>query len=77
MIFIYTQENCPACEKLKSKLTTEGTKFVERDASRLKSLEDGIDKEALVEASMQNMELPVVVEMHDKSDVVKHFLERN
>ena len=77
MYFVYTKEDCPACEKVKSKLTAEGTKFVERDASRLRSLEDEIDKEALVEASMQNMELPVVVEIYGKAEAAKHFLERN
>lgn len=61
MIYLYTAENCPKCEILKKKYRTEGIRFVERNADRIKQPEDEIDQEALVQASMQNMELPVEV----------------
>lgn len=60
--YIYTQENCPKCEDLKARLTLEGEHFVERDAARLKKPIDEIDREGLIEASMCNMELPIIVE---------------
>ncbi|OOP57558.1 MAG: hypothetical protein AYP45_02600 [Candidatus Brocadia carolinensis] len=61
MIYLYTAENCPKCEILKKKYRAEGIRFVERNANRIKQPEDEIDQEALVQASMQNMELPVEV----------------
>ncbi len=63
MKFIYTSEDCPKCEKLKKKYKAEGVRFEERSADRIKQPEDEVDREALVQASMQNMELPVEVEM--------------
>lgn len=63
--YIYTQEDCPKCEELEMKLLTEGTPFVTRDAVRLKNPADEVDREGLIEASMQNMELPVLVEWHE------------
>ncbi|UJS18193.1 MAG: hypothetical protein L3J17_03805 [Candidatus Jettenia sp.] len=63
MKYIYTAENCPKCESLKKKYKTEGVQFIERDADRIKRPDDEIDREALVQASMQNMELPVEVDM--------------
>ncbi|HHT9145350.1 MAG: hypothetical protein Q7J76_11420 [Candidatus Brocadiaceae bacterium] len=63
MKYMYTAENCPKCEILKKKYTVEGVRFVERNADRIKQPEDEIDREALVQASMQNMELPVEVDM--------------
>ncbi|MDE1890727.1 MAG: hypothetical protein KGI30_10845 [Planctomycetota bacterium] len=62
MKYIYTAEDCPKCESLKKKYKTEGVRFVERSANRIKQPEDEIDQEALVQASMQNMELPVEVD---------------
>ncbi|MFN3531484.1 MAG: hypothetical protein ACK41Q_03070 [Candidatus Brocadia sp.] len=61
MKYLYTAENCPKCESLKKKYRSEGVRFVERNADRIKQPEDEIDQEALVQASMQNMELPVEV----------------
>lgn len=63
MKYIYTAEDCPKCESLKKKYKKEGVSFVERDADRIKQPEDEIDREALVQASMQNMELPVEVDV--------------
>ncbi len=63
MKYIYTSENCPKCEILKKKYKVEGVQFVERNADRIKQPDDEIDREALVQASMQNMELPVEVDM--------------
>jgi glutaredoxin len=63
MKYIYTAENCPKCEILKKKYRAEGVRFAERNADRIKQPEDEIDREALVQASMQNMELPVEVDM--------------
>jgi len=63
MKYIYTAENCQKCEILKKKYKGEGVRFVERNADRIKQPEDEIDREALVQASMQNMELPVEVDM--------------
>ncbi len=62
MKYIYTAEDCPKCELLKKKYKTEGVQFVERSEKRIKQPEDEIDQEALVQASMQNMELPVEVD---------------
>lgn len=61
MKYLYTAENCPKCESLKKKYRGEGVRFIERNADRIKQPEDEIDQEALVQASMQNMELPVEV----------------
>ena len=63
MKYIYTAEDCPKCASLKKKYKTEGVRFVERSADRIKQPEDEIDREALVQASMQNMELPVEVDI--------------
>ena len=63
MKYIYTSDCCPKCVSLKEEYKKNGTFFVERDAGRLKSPEDNIDLEALVSASMQNMELPVEVDL--------------
>jgi len=60
--YIFTQEDCPKCESLKIKLTTDGVEYTERDAARLKNPIDEIDREGLIEASMCNMELPIIVE---------------
>lgn len=61
MVYLYSMENCPKCEALKSKLNKEGIKFEERSSDRIKKPEDAIDQEALVEASINNMEMPVIV----------------
>jgi len=59
--YIYTALDCPKCEILKKKYRAEGVTFVERAADRIKQPEDEADQEALIQASMQNMELPVEV----------------
>lgn len=63
MKYIYTAEDCPKCDSLKKKYRAEGVQFIERRSDRIKQPEDEIDREALVQASMQNMELPVEVDM--------------
>jgi len=63
MIYIYTVENCGNCSKLKLEYYRNGTKYEERNAERIKSPHDEIDQEALILASMQNMTLPVIVEI--------------
>lgn len=76
MIYLYTNQNCPKCEKLKEKYKLENTQYVERDASRIKTPEDEIDREALIQASMQNMELPVVVDMDiEAKKVAKEYFQ--
>jgi hypothetical protein len=61
MRYLYTEDNCPACVSKKSFYKTMGYLYTERPASRIKAPEDEIDREALIQASMQNMELPVEV----------------
>ncbi len=63
MLYIYTADDCPKCVALKAEYTQKGIEFQERSADRLKKPEDLIDQEGLVEASFNNMTLPVVVEM--------------
>ena len=43
MKYIYTAEDCPKCETLKKKYKTEGVRFVERNANRIKQPEDEIE----------------------------------
>jgi len=62
MKYIYTMPDCPRCDVLKKRYIEDGIMFTERNADRMKSPEDTIDTEALIQASMQNMELPVIVE---------------
>lgn len=63
MKYIYTAPDCPKCESLKKKYKNEGIEFIERKSDRIKQPEDEIDQEALVQASMQNMELPIEIDM--------------
>jgi len=60
---IYTAPNCTKCEAQKKKWNAEGIAYEERSADRIKNHEDGYDKEAHVEASMNNMELPVIIKL--------------
>ena len=62
MMYIYTADNCPKCDKLKEKLKINKILFQERSADRIKSPIDEIDKEAMEEASFMNMSLPIMVE---------------
>lgn len=63
MLYVYTSSNCPKCDKIKAKLKANNSLFEERSADRIKSPQDEIDREALIEASFTNMSLPVVVEV--------------
>lgn len=67
--YIFTQEDCPKCEKWKQEMADNGQEYIERDAARLKNPVDEIDREGLIEASMRNMELPVVVQWYDPIEV--------
>lgn len=61
MTYVYTSENCPKCIELKKAYDENGIAYIERSADRVKSPQDEIDREALIQGSMQNMELPIVV----------------
>lgn len=63
--YLYTQENCPLCKKVKEDYEKRGIIYIEREASRIKSPIDEIDREALIQASMQNMSLPVEVNIDE------------
>lgn len=63
MKYIYSAEGCSKCKVLKDKYNVAGIVFEERSADRIKSPVDEIDREALIQASIQNMALPVEVEM--------------
>lgn len=65
--YVYTTDNCPRCIELKKEYDKCGVVYVERSADRIKSPQDETDREALVQASMQNMELPVVVTTEKES----------
>lgn len=62
MKYLYTSDNCPACVAKKEFYKALNVPFEERSADKIKAPEDDIDQEALVQASFQNMELPVEVE---------------
>lgn len=61
MVYLYGNDDCPKCRVKEKELTETGIAFEKRDSSRIKAPEDDIDREALIVASMQNMELPVVI----------------
>lgn len=63
MKYIYTSNQCPKCDELKKRYNEFGIPYTERIAERMKAPEDDIDIQALVQASTQNMELPVEVEV--------------
>lgn len=60
---IYTTDSCIKCIEQKKKWNAEGTVYEERDAERIKSPQDDYDREALIEASINNMELPVIIKI--------------
>lgn len=64
MIYIYSSDLCPKCEKAKNDYETRNIPYTERSADRIKAPEDEIDRDALIQASLQNMELPVIVEVN-------------
>ena len=61
--YIFTDSNCPKCVTLKARYKSQNIPFEERQASRLKNPEDKIDQEGLIQAALQNEELPVEVEV--------------
>lgn len=63
--YIYTAEDCPKCIALKQRYKNAGIGFIERSSERIKLPNDNIDREAFVQASMQNMELPVEVDVDE------------
>jgi glutaredoxin len=64
MKYIYTNNNCVKCERQKAEWDKTGVLYEERDAERIKNPgSDSIDREALVQASMQNFFLPVIVDI--------------
>jgi glutaredoxin-related protein len=65
MKYLYTANDCPKCVKLKLDLRIKNEPYEERSAERIKNPLDEIDRDALIQASMQNMELPVVVETEE------------
>ena len=62
MLYVYTSPNCSRCSNVKAKLKANNSIFEERSADRIKSPQDEIDREALIEASCVNMQLPIVIE---------------
>jgi glutaredoxin len=68
MRYIYTKEDCPKCETLKKNYKNQGIEFVERDAARLTTPaddKDQIDLEAHIQLNMNNMTLPVEVQVDE------------
>jgi glutaredoxin len=67
MFYIYTNEDCPNCQKQKDAWDKEGVKYTERSAERLKkpSAYDEIDVDGFVDLSTKNMKLPAIVERGD------------
>ena len=68
MKYIYTNDNCPKCVNQKEKWHRNKVDYVERSADRLKGGHadfDDIDQDALVQLNMQNLKLPVVIEVHE------------
>ena len=68
MKYIYTESECPKCEELKTQLKKDKIIYIERHSSRIKSPEDEADREALIQASTQNLILPVVVDLETQDD---------
>ncbi|RLA40681.1 MAG: hypothetical protein DRR06_17105 [Gammaproteobacteria bacterium] len=68
MIYLYSKPNCPKCEARYVELDTQGVDYEVRDARRLEGGLpvddlDAIDREAHVQLNMNNMELPVEVQV--------------
>jgi len=70
MKYIYTQANCPKCSSLKSGLIKQGILFKERSAERLQNRTDQIDVDGFVKLQMQNLTLPVEVDILTADDPV-------
>ena len=63
MKYIYTESGCQKCVELKEQLKKDKIIYIERHSSRIKSPEDEADREALIQASMQNLLIPVIVDL--------------
>lgn len=66
MIYLYSKPMCSACIAQKKEYEENGIEYKERDADRLATTPDNldeVDREAHVKLNMQNMKLPVIVEM--------------
>lgn len=74
---IYTAPDCPKCVDQKAKWDAEGIRYEERSADRIKNHEDDYDKEAHVEASMNNMELPVIIKLFPKTICRRIAMSKN
>lgn len=64
--YVYTKKSCSACDVLKKELADAGTKYINRNGDRLAldpRVFDDIDKEAFVIFQMQNLTLPVEVDI--------------
>ncbi len=70
MKYIYTQANCPKCESLKSGLIKQGILFRERTSERLQNRIDQVDVDAFVKLQIQNLTLPVEVDISTADDPV-------
>ena len=59
-VILYTLPDCPECDRVKEKLTSEGVEFEEKSAAHLTS---GIehDMEAMVQLATQGMAAPVML----------------
>ena len=70
MKYIYTANGCTKCTDLKHAYDLQGVKYEERSAQRLKEGKriDQVDVDAFVQLNMQNMELPVEVNVEHFSD---------
>ncbi len=71
MIYLYSKPMCSACMERKEELHKQGLVFIERDSGRILAPLDDIDKEAVIQISMQgkaitNIELPVEIEINKK-----------
>lgn len=62
MKYIYTASDCPNCENLKAFYKERHIPFEERSSDRIKSPQDSIDQEALIQSCLQNVTLPVEIE---------------
>ncbi len=70
-IYIYTMEECPACDKLKKDLKEAHITFQERKGDRLNldpRIFDDIDREAFLALQMQNLKFPVRVEIEEQAN---------
>jgi glutaredoxin len=69
MFYIYTEEDCPRCDKQKREWIEAGVQFEERPALRLQNktgdTPDQIDVDGFVDLCSKNMQLPAIVERED------------